>query len=75
MRFFFALQEQGRNDASFNWGMKAYGRGYLRARTEISADKGGDICGQGRRYLRTKAEISTRKAAQWSDQFLCIWWS
>ena len=37
-----------------NWGMKAYGRGYLRAWTEISADKGGDICGQKRRYPPAK---------------------
>ena len=37
-----------------NWGMKAYERGYLRARAEISADKGGDICGQKRRYLPAK---------------------
>ena len=51
-----------------NWGMKAYERGYLRARAGISADKDGDICGQGRRYLRTKAEISTRKAAQGTDR-------
>ena len=32
-----------------NWGMKAYERGYLRARAEISADKDGDIFGQKRR--------------------------
>ena len=34
--------------------MKAYERGYLRARAEISADKDGDICGQKRRYLPAK---------------------
>ena len=32
--------------------MKAYERGYLRARAGISADKDGDIC--ERRYLPTK---------------------
>ena len=37
-----------------NWGMKAYKRGYLRARAEISADKDGDIFGQKRRYLPAK---------------------
>ena len=34
--------------------MKAYERGYLRARAEISADKDGDIFGQKRRYLPAK---------------------
>ena len=34
--------------------MKAYERGYLRVRAEISADKDGDICGQKRRYLPAK---------------------
>ena len=42
--------------------------GYESSRTEISAGKGGDICGQGRRYLRIKAEISARKAARLSDK-------
>ena len=37
-----------------NWGMKAYERGYLRARAEISADKDGNIFGQKRRYLPAK---------------------
>ena len=40
-----------------NWGMKAYKRGYLRARAEISADKDGDIFGQKRRYLPAKPHI------------------
>ena len=31
-----------------NWGMKAYKRGYLRARAEISSDKSGDIYLQSR---------------------------
>ena len=31
-----------------NWGMKAYERGYLRARAGISADKSGDIYPQSR---------------------------
>ena len=34
--------------------MKAYERGYLRARAGISADKDGDIFGQKRRYLPAK---------------------
>ena len=34
--------------------MKAYERGYLRVRAEISADKDGDIFGQKRRYLPAK---------------------
>ena len=34
--------------------MKAYERGYLWVRAEISADKDGDICGQKRRYLPAK---------------------
>ena len=34
--------------------MKAYERGYLRARAEISSDKDGDIFGQKRRYLPAK---------------------
>ena len=37
-----------------NRGMKAYGWRYLRARTEISADEGGDIRGQKRRYPPAK---------------------
>ena len=35
-------------------GLKAYRQRYLQARTEISADKDGDICGQKRRYLPAK---------------------
>ena len=35
-------------------GLKAYRQRYLQARTEISADKVGDICGQKRRYLPAK---------------------
>ena len=34
--------------------MKAYRQRYLRTRTEISADKDGDICGQKRRYPPAK---------------------
>ena len=37
-----------------NWGMKAHGQRYLRARTEISTDKDRDICGQKRRYPPAK---------------------
>ena len=40
--------------AKYNWGMKAHGRRYLRARTEISAGQDRDICGQMRRYPPAK---------------------
>ena len=42
-----------------NRGMKAYGWRYLRARTEISAGEGRDICGRGRRYPPAKLRNGT----------------
>ena len=40
--------------------MKAYRQRYLRTRTEISADKDGDICGQKRRYAKPHKGLTNK---------------
>ena len=40
-------------------GGEGHGRGYLRARAEISASEGGDIPGRERRYPRTRLFVVT----------------